>query len=69
MAYKYEIDHQNYEDYASGRVLYNQQGTTDFPVRLASEIFLRCLNILQNDGFGGPYTIFDPCCGAMIIRE
>ena len=63
MAYKYEIDNKNYEDYASGRVVYNRQGTTAFPIRLASEIFLRCLNILQSDGLDGPYTIYDPCCG------
>lgn len=63
MSYKYATEHVNYEDYASGRVLYNQQGATSFPVRLASEIFQRCAAILQKAGHPGPYRIYDPCCG------
>ncbi len=63
MSYLFETENKNYEDFASGRVLYNQQGTTSFPVRLGSEIFLRCERILQKAGADGPYSIYDPCCG------
>ncbi|RJX37512.1 hypothetical protein D3P09_21250 [Paenibacillus pinisoli] len=38
MKYLHEKYDHNYEDFASGRVLYNAHGTTSFPVRLASEI-------------------------------
>jgi 23S rRNA (guanine2535-N1)-methyltransferase len=41
MEYRYTAERQNYEDFASGRVLYNQKGTTAFPVRLASELYQR----------------------------
>lgn len=55
---------QNYEDYSSGRVLYGVTGATNFPVRLASEIFQRAKYYLTNQGHKGPYTIYDPFCGA-----
>jgi 23S rRNA G2445 N2-methylase RlmL len=63
MSYKYATEQINYEDYSSGRVLYNQQGATSFPVRLTSEIFLRCSAILQKSGMYDPYIIYDPMCG------
>jgi 23S rRNA (guanine2535-N1)-methyltransferase len=61
--YRYERTARNYEDFASGRVLYNAQGTTSFPVRLTSEIVQRCFEVLRERGNDGPYTIYDPCCG------
>lgn len=67
MAYKFTSANINYEDLGSGRVLYNQKGATAFPVRLASEIFLRCVSILQRDGLYGPYTIYDPLCGGAYL--
>lgn len=54
----------NYEDYSSGRVLYGATGATNFPVRLASEIFQRAKYYLTDQGHKGPYTIYDPFCGA-----
>ncbi|MEK3733656.1 hypothetical protein MKX64_14720 [Paenibacillus sp. FSL M8-0334] len=63
MEYIYESAQRSYEDFASGRVLYNARGTTSFPVRLASEIVQRCLRMLEDRGNEGPYTLFDPCCG------
>lgn len=54
----------NYEDYSSGRVLYGVTGSTNFPVRLASEIFQRAKYFLTEQGFNSPYTICDPFCGA-----
>ncbi|MCQ6562053.1 hypothetical protein [Paenibacillus mendelii] len=55
---------QNYEHYASGKVLYNAPGTTSFPVRLASEIIQRCFQLLRAKGVTGPYHLYDPCCGS-----
>lgn len=63
MEYNYESGQHNYEDLASGRVLYNARGTTAFPVRLASELVQRCFYQLEQKGVQGPYTLYDPCCG------
>lgn len=67
MEYIYESAQRSYEDFASGRVLYNAQGTTSFPVRLASEIAQRCFQLLEKKGVQGPYTLFDPCCGGAYL--
>ena len=32
-------------------------------MRLASEIFQRCVALLKSAGADGPYTLYDPCCG------
>ncbi len=65
MQYKYERESQDYSDLASGRVFYSIPGHPAFPVRLASEIFQRCLaqreTIYQTST---PCTLYDPCCGA-----
>ena len=50
MSYEYALENINYEDYSNGRVFYNQQGATSFPVRLTIEIFLRCAAILEKEG-------------------
>lgn len=63
MNYLYEVTQKNYEDYASGKVLYHAPGATSFPVRLASEIIQRCFQLLSNKNVQPPYTLFDPCCG------
>jgi hypothetical protein len=65
MQYKYEKVPLDYSDLASGRVFYSSPGYPAFPVRLASEIFQRCLAsraaIYRNTA---PCTLYDPCCGA-----
>jgi hypothetical protein len=65
MQYKYETTSLDYSDLASGRVFYSLPGHPAFPVRLASEIFQRCLasraTIYKNTT---PCTLYDPCCGA-----
>jgi 16S rRNA G966 N2-methylase RsmD len=62
MEYKFAIERTNYTDLASGHVFYNLPGHPAFPIRLASEIFQRCL------AFRGkkysPCVVYDPCCGA-----
>ena len=60
MQYKF-ADNRNYEDLSCGRVIYHRTGFANFPVRLASEIFMRCLEF-RNE----PYEkirLYDPCCG------
>ncbi len=65
MQYKYEKELVDYSDFASGRVFYSASGYPAFPVRLASEIFQRCManreTIYEN---ATPCTVYDPCCGA-----
>lgn len=63
MEYRYEAEPRSYENYASGRVLLNAQGTTAFPVRLASEIYQQGRAYLTSKGSTGGYTLYDPCCG------
>jgi 23S rRNA (guanine2535-N1)-methyltransferase len=65
MQYKYEKESQDYSDFSSGRVFYSLPGHPAFPVRLASEIFQRCLAHRQRIyGNSDPCTLYDPCCGA-----
>lgn len=65
MQYKYVTVQQDYSDFSSGRVFYSLSGHPAFPVRLASEIFQRCVTsrktIYDN---ATPCTLYDPCCGA-----
>ena len=50
----------NFEDYASGRVLYGGRGVPNFPVRLIVEIFGRARSRLKD---GERLRVYDPCCG------
>lgn len=59
MVYKY-CENRNFEDFASGRVIVHRTGYPNFPVRLAQEIFCRCLRYLDAPG---PICVYDPCCG------
>ncbi len=62
MEYKFATTYSNYADLASGSVFYSLPGSPAFPVRLASEIYQRCLAHRGKEGV--PCTLFDPCCGA-----
>jgi 23S rRNA (guanine2535-N1)-methyltransferase len=65
MQYKYATEQLNYSDFSSGRVFYSLPRHPAFPVRLASEIFQRCLaHRTQIYGNTTPCTLYDPCCGA-----
>ena len=56
---------QDYSDFSSGRVFYSLPGHPAFPVRLASEIFQRCLAHREKSyGISTPCRLYDPCCGA-----
>jgi 23S rRNA (guanine2535-N1)-methyltransferase len=67
MNYRFAVDNRNYKDYSSGRVFYNQIGTTSFPVRLASEIYQLCKSVLMKQGCDKPYVLYDPCCGGAYL--
>lgn len=62
MPYQFATQDKDYTDFASGRVLYSLPGLPAFPVRLASEIFLRANNALRLAP-GARLTIYDPTCG------
>lgn len=65
MQYKYATEQLDYSDFSSGRVFYSLPGHPAFPVRLASEIFQRCLaHRAAIYGKRTPCTLYDPCCGA-----
>lgn len=58
MDYKY-CHNENFEDFASGRVIYGKAGFTNYPIRIANEAFRRAVGYLgKEDGL----TIYDPCC-------
>lgn len=64
MEYKYAKEQQDYSDFSSGRVFYSLPRHPAFPVRLASEIFQRCVayrETIYNDTV--PCVLYDPCCG------
>ena len=63
MQYRFVKERQDYSDYSSGRVFYGLPGHPAFPVRLASEIFQRCMAIRKANGATGPCVLYDPCCG------
>jgi tRNA G10 N-methylase Trm11 len=65
MQYKYAKEQRDYSDLSSGRVFYSLPEHPAFPVRLASEIFQRCLAQRERIyGVSTPCSLYDPCCGA-----
>ncbi len=65
MAYRFELVDRDYTHFSSGRVFYGVPGVPALPVRLVSEVFLRCKALL-NAPPGAPHQlgVYDPCCGA-----
>jgi 23S rRNA G2445 N2-methylase RlmL len=64
MQYKFATQQIDYSDFSSGRVFYSLPGHPAFPVRLASEVFQRCMTIRAANGDTAPCVLYDPCCGA-----
>lgn len=50
----------NFEDFASGRVLYGGKGIPNFPIRLLNEIYGRARSYLEKKE---DIIVYDPCCG------
>ena len=67
MPYQFATERPDYSDLASGRVFYSLPGHPAFPVRLASEIFQRCLAQRRAAGASEPPVLYDPCCGAAYL--
>jgi 23S rRNA (guanine2535-N1)-methyltransferase len=62
---KHAKENLDYSDFSSGRVFYSLPGHPAFPVRLASEIFQRCVaHRAAIYGNTAPCVLYDPCCGA-----
>ena len=65
MQYKYVKEQSDYSDLASGRVFHSLPGHPAFPVRLASEVFQRCIAYRQTIYENSTRCVlYDPCCGA-----
>lgn len=64
MPYKFALDRTDFSDLASGRVFYSQPGQPAFPIRLASEVFQRCLALRPVNQSSTRCVLYDPCCGA-----
>ncbi|MFC7549372.1 rRNA methyltransferase [Plantactinospora sp. GCM10030261] len=60
MTYRFAVARRDHSDLASGSVLRSAPGHPAFPVRLASEVFLRAWHILRQPRL----TVWDPCCGS-----
>ncbi|MBC2875760.1 MULTISPECIES: rRNA methyltransferase [Streptomyces] len=60
-SYRHAVERSDAADFACGVVLHSAPGYPAFPVRLATEIFLRARTRLPGDG---PVTLWDPCCGS-----
>jgi hypothetical protein len=63
MPYRFAQERLDYSDFASGRVFRSLPGRTAFPVRLADELFQRCLALRPLEHRATPIVLYDPCCG------
>lgn len=50
---------QSYEHLSAGHVIYGLSGSPNFPIRLAHEVFNRCLSHQKKQRV----SVYDPCCG------
>jgi 23S rRNA (guanine2535-N1)-methyltransferase len=64
MTYQFAKERSDYSHLSSGRVFYSLPGYPAFPVRLASEIFQRCIALREARNLTTPCVLYDPCCGA-----
>lgn len=64
MSYRFVTEKLDYSAYASGQFFYNASNQPAFPVRLSSEIFQRCVAVLEENGRFPPYTLYDPTVGS-----
>ncbi len=63
MPYRFALERSDYSDLAGGKVLLGAPGHPAFPVRLASEVFQRCVSARFPSGPAGQAVVYDPCCG------
>jgi hypothetical protein len=67
MVYRFAQEREDYSDFAAGKVFHGLAGHPAFPVRLASEIFQRCVAIRAAEQLTGPCVVYDPCCGGSYL--
>ena len=67
MAYRFAQERRNYAALAAGTVLHSLPGHPAFPIRLADEIFQRCLVLQQPEGANKCRVLYDPCCGGAYL--
>ncbi len=67
MPYEFARQRGDYSDLSSGRVFHSLPGYPAFPIRLASEMFQRCLALRAAGGAAGRVTLYDPCCGGAYL--
>jgi len=67
MPYRFARERGDYSDFASGRVFRSLPGRTAFPVRLADELFQRCLALRPPERRDSPVTLYDPVCGGATL--
>src|SRR6266536_3287134 len=67
MPYRFARERLDASDFASGRVFHSLPGRIGFPVRLADELFQRCLAIRTAQGQHEPAVLYDPCCGGATL--
>ena len=60
VSYRHATRRPEHADLASGSVLHSLPGRPAFPVRLATELLLRCAELRPGDE---PAVVWDPCCG------
>lgn len=64
MSYRFAVERLDASDLAGGYVLHALPGAPALPVRLADELFQRCLAARPPQAGDAPLVLFDPCCGA-----
>ena len=67
MPYRFATERTDHSDFASGRVFRSLPGRTAFPVRLADELFQRCLALRPPDLRDAPVALYDPVCGGATL--
>ncbi len=67
MPYRYARSDESYEVYAPGGVIVAAPGYTAFPVRLADEIFRRCMAVWDAGREARRCTLYDPFCGSAYL--
>ena len=67
MTYRFARERVDNSDFATGRVLVSAPGRTAFPVRLADEVFRRCLALRPNQPPSQRVVLYDPVCGSAAL--
>src|SRR5262249_13232498 len=67
MPYRFALEREDYSDLAAGKGFQSLPHNPAFPIRLANEIFQRCIAIRAQINSSSPeerLVLYDPCCGS-----